>query len=97
MPPDAWALAYYLVAAAALSVMVRSTGGLEASVLVHSLSNLLVLLPLLLAGDVTALGNRVTGPVYLLPIAAMALTALLVHRQAHQRALAVITSAPPPR
>jgi membrane protease YdiL (CAAX protease family) len=97
-PPDGWALAYYLTAAVALSVVVRSTGGLEAAVLVHAVSNLLVLLPLLLADDLAALGDRVAGPVYLVPTAAVVLTALLVRRQVHRcPGLVVRTGATPLR
>lgn len=66
--------------------MTHLTGGLEASVLAHSTANTMLTLTLILAGG-TWSTTTMTGPVLLLPLAAMLLvTGLIGWRERRRRA-----------
>jgi len=70
-----WNNLYYVVAGVCASLMTRWTGGLEASVLVHAASNVVILLPMMLAGNMELLAELATGngagPVIIVPIAGL--------------------------
>jgi membrane protease YdiL (CAAX protease family) len=76
---DPWLIGAYLVYAVALSVAARGTGGLEASVLIHSLSNLVILAPAALTPDFTNAFARsgAVGPIVLLPAAVISAAAVI--------------------
>ncbi|MDR7381912.1 CPBP family intramembrane glutamic endopeptidase [Promicromonospora iranensis] len=67
---DPFALLYYFAAAVGFSAATHVSGGLEAAVLVHGLSNTLLLTLTILTGGLGGLA-AVTGPVLLVPTFAM--------------------------
>jgi membrane protease YdiL (CAAX protease family) len=74
---NGWTLAYYLVSGVAFGLMTQFSGGVEASSLVHAANNTFLLIPTILAGQLSSL-SAVTGPILLLPMTAMAATTALV-------------------
>jgi membrane protease YdiL (CAAX protease family) len=69
---DPWLIAYYVVFAVSASLAARGTGGLEAPILVHAINNLLLLVPVALAGQVDESFDRSAGtgnPWLLIPMA----------------------------
>ena len=96
---DPWLIAYYLVFAVAMSLIVRATGGLEIAVLIHALNNVLLLIPAVVLSSLEESLNRdvgAAGPYALVPMAVITIITLIVVRWAPRRG--VIASAPsPPR
>jgi membrane protease YdiL (CAAX protease family) len=69
---DPWLIAYYFVFGVSASIAARATGGLEAPVLVHVVNNVLLLVPVVLAGQLAESFDRSVGtggPVVLFPMA----------------------------
>jgi membrane protease YdiL (CAAX protease family) len=69
---DPWLIAYYFTFGVAASIAARSTGGLEAPILVHVVNNVLLLLPAVLLGKLEEGFDRSAGtggPFMLLPMA----------------------------
>ncbi|MDO9590767.1 MAG: CPBP family intramembrane metalloprotease, partial [Microcella sp.] len=58
---DPWLIAYYLVFAIAMSLIVRATGGLEIAVLIHALNNVLLLGPAVVLSPLEDSFNREVG------------------------------------
>ena len=58
---DPWLIAYYVVFAVSASLAARGTGGLEVPILVHVINNLLLLVPVALAGQVDDSFDRSAG------------------------------------
>ncbi|GLU50008.1 CPBP family intramembrane glutamic endopeptidase [Nocardiopsis ansamitocini] len=97
---DPWSIAAYLAAGIAMSLMVRFSGGLEASVLVHAVNNVLVLLPVMLAGEADSIldrGNGTGGPIMLLAVAMMLAVPFLVRWMARRHGVTVTAPLPPVR
>jgi len=61
MSGDLWLNGYYVLSGVCASLMTRWTGGLEASVLVHSASNLAILLPIMMADNLDILKAFTSG------------------------------------
>ncbi|MFJ2173764.1 lysostaphin resistance A-like protein [Streptomyces sp. NPDC087851] len=78
---NGWTLAYYLVSGVAFGLMTQFSGGLEASSLVHAANNTFLLIPTILAGQLSSL-SAVTGPILLLPMIVMAAMTVIVRRRA---------------
>lgn len=94
---DPWLIAYYLVFAVGMSLIVRATGGLEIAVLIHTLNNVLLLIPAVVLSSLEESLDRSVGsagPVALVPMAIIAIITLIVLRWAPRRG--VVASAPPP-
>lgn len=72
---DAWALSYYVVAGVCLALMTQRTGGLEAAVLVHAVSNTVLMVSVILADRLDDV-SVVTGPVLVVPMIVMGLATL---------------------
>jgi membrane protease YdiL (CAAX protease family) len=69
---DPWLIAYYFVFAASASFSARSTGGLEAPILVHAINNVFIFVPTVLLGQLDESLDREIGagsPVMLIPMA----------------------------
>ena len=97
---DPWSAAYYLVSGIALSLMVRFSGGLEASVLVHAVGNTFLLLPTVLTGQADTLldrSNGTGGPFMLFPIAMVLAVLFLVRWLAQRHAITTVAPLPPAR
>jgi uncharacterized protein len=93
---DPWLIAYYLVFAVGMSLIVRATGGLEIAVLIHTLNNVLLLIPAVVLSSLEESLNRdvgAAGPYALVPMAVITIITLIVVRWAPRRR--VIASAPP--
>jgi membrane protease YdiL (CAAX protease family) len=78
---DPWLIAYYLVFAVAMSLIVRATGGLEIAVLIHVLNNVLLLVPAVVLSSLDESFDRSVGsagPVVLVPMAIIALITVIV-------------------
>lgn len=94
---DPWLIAYYLVFAVAMSLIVRETGGLEIAVLIHTLNNVLLLIPAVVLSSLEESLNRdvgAAGPFALVPMVVITIITLIVLRWAPRRG--VIASAPAP-
>jgi membrane protease YdiL (CAAX protease family) len=61
MSGDVWLNCYYALSGVCASLMTRWTGGLEASVLVHSANNLALLLPIMMADNLDLLKAFTSG------------------------------------
>ena len=89
MSRDIWTNAYYAISGVCASLMTRWTGGLEASVLVHAIDNVALMLPIMIADNMTLLeeltkGNGVDGVMLSLGIAnILAVTWLTRHMASH--------------
>lgn len=97
---DPWLTGYYLVTGIALSLMVRFSGGLEASVLVHAVNNTFLILPTMLAGQAETLldrSNGTGGPIVLLSIATMLAVSFLVRWLAYRYVIKATAPLPPAR
>ncbi|MDX2026766.1 CPBP family intramembrane glutamic endopeptidase [Microcella sp.] len=96
---DPWLIAYYLVFAVGMSLIVRATGGLEIAVLIHALNNVLLLIPAVVLSSLEESLNRdfgAAGPYALVPMLVITGITLAVLRWAPRRG--VVASAPvPPR
>lgn len=99
---DPWAVAYYVVSGVGLSLAVRYSGGLEASVLMHAVNNVLFLLLPVLTGKADDLldrssgaGNGIGGPVLLIPTALMLAVPFLIRTLARRHGVAVRAALPP--
>jgi membrane protease YdiL (CAAX protease family) len=93
---DPWLIAYYLVFAVAMSLIVRATGGLEIAVLIHALNNVLLLVPAVVLSTLDESFDRgvgSAGPLALVPMATIAIITLIVLRWSPRQ---VDDSAPPP-
>lgn len=78
---DPWLIAYYLVFAVAMSLIVRATGGLEIAVLIHVLNNVLLLIPAVVLSSLEESFDRSAGsagPVVLVPMTIIALITVIV-------------------
>lgn len=94
---DPWLIAYYLVFAVAMSLIVRATGGLEIAVLIHTLNNVLLLIPAVVLSSLEESLNRdvgAAGPFALVPMVVITGITLIVLRWAPRQG--VVASAPPP-
>jgi len=94
---DPWLIAYYLVFAVAMSLIVRATGGLEIAVLIHTLNNVLLLIPAVVLSSLEESLNRdvgAAGPFALVPMVVITIITLIVLRWAPRQG--VVASAPPP-
>jgi len=95
---DPWVAAYHLLSGVAFSTMTRSSGGLEAAVVVHAVGNTALLLPVVTTARADALLDPASGPTgraLLAPMAIMVATALAV-RWAARRHDTTTAAAPPP-
>ena len=82
---DPWLIAYYLVFAVAMSLIVRATGGLEVAVLIHALNNVLLLGPAIVLSSLEESFDRgvgSAGPLVLVPMAVIAIITAVVVRWA---------------
>ncbi len=82
---DPWLIAYYLVFAVAMSLIVRATGGLEIAVLIHAINNVLLLGPAVVLSSLEESFDRgvgSAGPLALVPMAVIAIITLIVLRWA---------------
>jgi membrane protease YdiL (CAAX protease family) len=61
MSRDVWLNFYYVLSGVCASLMTRWTGGLEASVLVHTANNLALMLPIMMADNLDAIKAFSTG------------------------------------
>lgn len=94
---DPWLIAYYLLFAVAMSLIVRATGGLEIAVLIHVLNNVLLLIPAVVLSTLEESLNRdvgAAGAFALVPMAVITIITLIVLRWAPRQL--VVASAPPP-
>ncbi|SDE26477.1 CAAX protease self-immunity [Auraticoccus monumenti] len=76
---DPWAVAYYIVMGISFAVLAERTGGLEIPVLVHAANNTLLLVPVIMAGQLSTVSTP-TGPVVLVPVVVMAVTTFVLWR-----------------
>jgi membrane protease YdiL (CAAX protease family) len=72
MSGDVWLNSYYILSGVCASLMTRWTGGLEASVLVHSANNLAIMLPIMLADNLDILKTFTSGKAIGAPLLALA-------------------------
>ncbi len=82
---DPWLIAYYLVFAVSMSLIVRATGGLEIAVLIHALNNVLLLGPAVVLSSLEESFERgagSAGPLALVPMAVVVIITLIVLRWA---------------
>ena len=96
---DPWLIAYYFVFAVSASLASRGTGGLEAPILVHAINNLLLLVPVALAGQIDQSFDRsdgTGGPVMLIPMA-LCLGAALFSTWWARRNRVIVTAPRPPK
>ncbi len=94
---DPWLIAYYLVFAVAMSLIVRATGGLEIAVLIHTLNNVLLLGPAIVLGSLEESFDRgagSAGPLVLVPMAVIAIITAVAVRWASR--LGGVSAAPSP-
>lgn len=94
---DPWLIAYYLVFAVAMSLIVRATGGLEVAVLIHALNNVLLLGPAIVLGSLEESFDRgvgSAGPLVLVPMVVITIITAIVVRWAPR--LDAVSVAPPP-
>ena len=87
---DPWLIAYYLVFAVAMSLIVRATGGLEIAVFIHVINNVLLLGPAIVLGSLDESFDRSegsAGPFALVPMTVIAIITLIVllHRPLNLR------------
>lgn len=95
---DPWLIAYYLVFAVAMSLIVRATGGLEIAVFIHVLNNVLLLGPAVVLSSLEESFDRSdgsAGPFALVPMTVIAVITLIVLWWA-PRSRAQSTAPPPP-
>lgn len=95
---DPWLIAYYLVFAVCMSLIVRATGGLEIAVLIHVLNNVLLLGPAVVLSSLEESFDRdvgSAGPLALVPMAVITIITAIVLLWAPRRA--VSSASPPPR
>jgi membrane protease YdiL (CAAX protease family) len=88
---DPWLNVYYFLFGLALSMVVWRTGGLESSVLVHATNNMLMfaVVAIFANGEVNIdRSNGAGGPFMLLPIAMLAVIAVLISWWAARRQVA---------
>jgi hypothetical protein len=98
--PDPWLIAYYLVFAVGMSLIVRATGGLEIAVLIHALNNVLLLMPAVVLSTLEESFNRdvgAAGPFALVPMAIITIITMLVVRWAPRRGVTSVAPSPPGR
>ncbi len=82
---DPWLIAYYVVFAVSMSLIVRATGGLEIAVLIHALNNVLLLGPAVVLSSLEESFDRgvgSAGPLALVPMAVIVIITLIVLRWA---------------
>lgn len=94
---DPWLIAYYLVFAVAMSLIVRATGGLEIAVFIHALNNVLLLGPAVVLSSLEESFDRSdgsAGPFALVPMTVITVITLIVLWWAPRRR--VQRAAPPP-
>lgn len=93
---DPWLIAYYAVFGLSMCLVATWSGGLEGSVLIHAVNNVLLLTPTVLAGQQDAVFDRADGtggPFMILPMAICLGVAALVGWYS-RRAGAVTRTAP---
>ena len=97
---DPWLIAYYLVFAVAMSLIVRATGGLEIAVLIHTLNNVLLLGPAIVLGSLEESFDRgvgSAGPLVLVPMAVIAIITAIALRWASRLGAVSVAPSPPGR
>lgn len=95
---DPWLIAYYLVFAVGMSLIVRATGGLEIAVLIHALNNVLLLIPAVVLSSLEESFNRdvgAAGPFALVPMVIISIITMIVVRWAPRRGVTSVAPAPP--
>ncbi len=76
---DPWAVAYYIAVGICFAVLAERTGGLEVPVLIHAANNTVLLLPVILAGQLSTVSTP-TGPVVLVPVLVIAAVTFVLWR-----------------
>lgn len=69
---DPWGVAYYVVMGISFAVLTERTGGLEVPVLIHAVNNTFLLVPVVIAGELSTL-SAPTGPVVVIPVVVVAI------------------------
>lgn len=76
---DLWGTAYYVAMGVSFAVLAERTGGLEIPVLLHATNNTVLLVPVVVAGQLSTVSTP-SGPILLVPIFLAATVTLLLWR-----------------
>ncbi|SDV00843.1 CAAX protease self-immunity [Microlunatus sagamiharensis] len=76
---DGWGTAYYVAMGVCFAVLAERTGGLEIPVLLHATNNMVLLVPVLLAGQLSSVSTP-SGPILLVPILLVVIVTTLMWR-----------------
>jgi membrane protease YdiL (CAAX protease family) len=78
---DPWAVGYYVAAGISFAVLAERTVGLEVPVLIHAVNNTVLLVPVIIAGELSTV-SAPTGPVVAVPVIVLAIVTLVLWRMA---------------